>query len=344
MDPMTMYAIGSVAAPVVGGLVGNLMGSSDRKRARKAMKAALAELNALGVPPDLSKEIIYQQFEQVGILTPELEEDMAMAESEFNNIKEDQNLKNTQLEALNMFKQQAETGLGGEERAALNQIQQATRQDVRAKQEQILADQQRRGMAGSGNELIAQLHASQAGADAASNQGNELMAMIAQRVRQGAQDMAGTAESMRAQDYQVASDKATALDARNQYLHQNSMSRQARNVDRTNEASAHNLAEAQRTDEMNRNLYNQEQLRQRAEEGNYWDRKMGLANAKAAAHQGQAASYNAAADRTAQMGASIGAGVGQGLSAYSKSQSGGTEEEDDKVAYNYSPYSNTKPA
>lgn len=315
---MPWLAAAAVAAPIVGGLVGNLMGASDRKKAQAAMKQAYAELEAVGYPPDLSKEIIYKEFEKVGILTPELEEDLVMAQSEFVNLKEDPAVRNTQLEALNKFKQQSETGLGGEERAALNQIQQATRQDVRAKQEQILADQQRRGMGGSGNELVAQLQASQAGADSAANQGNELMAMIAQRVRQGAQDMSGAANQLRSQDYQVASDKANALDARNQYLHQNSMSRQSRNVDRNNDAAAANLTNEQRIAEMNTNMANQEKLRQNEATGQYYDRKLGYAGAKANALTGQASNYQQQADKTAAMYSGIGQGVGQGVSAYSK--------------------------
>lgn len=310
----------AIAGPIVGGLIGNMSASKDRKAARRAMQAALKELEALGLPPDLSKEIIYKEFASVGILTPQLEEDISLAASEYENIKEDPSLRENQLEALNMFKQHATTGMGGEERAALNQIQQAVRQDQRAKQEQILADQARRGMAGSGNELIAQLQSSQAGADQASAQGNELMAMIAQRMRQGAQDMSGASSQLRSQDYQVASDKASALDARNQYLHQNSMARQSRNVDRSNQASERNLNEQQRIGDANTSMYNQEQLRQRTEEGNYWDRQMGLATAKANAHQGQATGYRQQANDTQQMWSTIGQGVGQGASALSKQQ------------------------
>jgi hypothetical protein len=315
---MPWMALAAVAAPIVGGVLGNVMSQGDRNKAKAAMKKAIAELENVGYPPDLSKEIIYKQFEQVGMLTPELEEDLALAASEYASIKEDPELRKTQLEALNKFKQQSETGMGAEERSALNSIQQATRQDVRAKQDQILADQQRRGMGGSGNELIAQLNASQAGADSASAQGNELMSMIAQRVRQGAQDMSGAAANVRGQDYQVASDKATALDARNQYLNQNSTARQMRNVASKNEAAGQNLSEEQRVNEMNTNLGNQEKLRQVNEEGTFFDRKLDLAGKKAAAYTGQQNYYSDQAKQTADMYAGMGKGVGEGVSAFAK--------------------------
>lgn len=315
---MAWAAVAAAAAPIVGGLIGNIMSQGDRNKAKSAMKQAMAELEAVGFPPDMSKEIIFKEFEQVGILTPELEEDIQIASSEFLNIKEDPNLRNTQLEALNKFKQQAETGLGGEERAALNSIQQATRQDVRAKQEQILADQARRGMAGSGNEIIANLQASQAGADSASAQGNELMSLIAQRVRQGAQDMSGAAQNLRSQDYQVASDKAQALDARNQYLHANSTARQQRNVANINDANRLNLGQKQQTADSNTSMANQEKLRQNQAERQYYMDKLDYAKAKSNALTGQQQYYQDRAKETADMYSGAGKAAGEGISAYMK--------------------------
>jgi hypothetical protein len=317
---MSWAAAAAIAAPVVGGLVGNLMGQKDRSAAKKAMQQALAELEQVGLPPNMAKELIFKEFEQVGILTPELEEDLHLAESEYATLKEDPTLRTTQLEALNRFKQQSTGGLAGDERAALNDILGQTRQDVRAKQDQILADSQRRGMGGSGMSLIAQLQASQAGADQSADQGMDLMGLLAQRVRQGTSDMANTAQNMRSQDYQVASDRAKALDARNEYLHQNSQARQARNIATKNDAMAANLQNKQRVSEMNTNLANQEKLRQAEAERQYWQDKFGLAQAKANAQTGQANMYNQQADRTAQMYSGIGQGVGQGISGYAKDQ------------------------
>lgn len=325
MDPMTMMAISAVAAPIVSGAVGSIMGSGDRKRAQKNIKKALAELNAVGAPPDLSREILMREFQSAGILTPELEEDIGLAETEFRAIQEDPELRQVQLEALNKFKQQSETGLGAEERAAFNQIQKGIRQDQRAKQEQILADAARRGQAGGGASLIAQLQSSQSGADQAAEQGNELAALIAQRVRQGTSDLSQASSGLRTQDYSVASDKARAIDERNRFLNQNATSRQMRNVGSKNEAQQYNLSNQQRLGEMNTNLANQEKLRQAEAERQFYLDKLGLAQAKAAARVGQAANYQAQADRTAEMAAGIGKGVGEGISAYSKQKYGKKE-------------------
>lgn len=317
---MSWLAVGAAAAPIVGGLVGNLMGQGDRNKAKAAMKQAMAELEAVGYPPDLSKEIIFKQFEQVGILTPELEEDLQLAQSEFSMIKEDANLRNTQLEALNKFKQQATGGIAGDERAAMNEILQKQRQEQQAAQQNILADAQRRGQSGGGNSLIAQLQATQSAAGQASNQGMDLMSLLAQRVRQGTQDMSGAAQNVRTQDYNVASDKANAIDARNQFLYNNSMARQNRNVDRNNNAQSDNLQNEQRVQDANTNLANNESLRQNQAQRDYYTDKLSLATAKANAATGQANYYQGQAQNTANMGAQIGAGVGQGVAGYAQGQ------------------------
>lgn len=315
---MPMLAAAAIAAPIVGGLVGSVMSQKDRSAAKKAMKQAMAELEAAGLPPDLSSQIIYKEFSQVGLLTPELEEDIQLAQSEYKTIKEDQGLRDTQLEALNKFKQQSTGGLAGDERAAMNEILNKQRQEQQAAQANILADQQRRGQGGSGASLIAQLQATQSAAGNAANQGMDLMSLLAQRVRSGTQDMAGTANNIRSQDYQVASDKAQAIDARNQYLHQNSTGRQQRNVDSLNNAQAANLQTAQEVANANTQQSNAEKLRQNEAQGQYYDRKLGLAKAKADARTGQQQYYSDQAQQTAQMYSGIGQGVGQGISAYAK--------------------------
>lgn len=325
MPAPLMMAGAAIAAPIVGGLMGNIMSAGDRRQAKQMMKKAYAELKKVGLPPDLSGPLILQEFQKAGMLTPELEEDLQLSRSEFESIQEDPSLRETQLEALNKFRQQAQGGIQADERAALNQIQRENAQAVQAQREQILMDQQRRGMGGSGNELIAQLQASQAGADQASQQGDALMKLIAERVRSGANDMANLGGQMRDQDYQRARDRAAAIDARNQFQYTNSMSRQSRNTDRVNQANAANLDNAQSIRNANTTLRNNEQLRQRNEQGNYWDKKMQYGSALANARLGQASQYNAQADRTAGMYSGIGQGVGQGLSAYAKMSGGGAK-------------------
>jgi hypothetical protein len=317
---MTMMAVASVAAPVVGGLVGNIMGAKDRKRAQKMVAEAIKELQSVGLPPDLSKEIIYQQFQSAGILTPQLEQDIQVAESSVSKLKEDEGLRSAQKEALNIFRQQGKTGFGPEERAAFNQLRQANQQDIEAKRQQILADARRTGMAGSGASLVAQLQAAQAGADRASSEGDRLAAMMAERIRSSASGMADVASSVRGQDFQAEMARRQAEDARNMFLAQNSIARQRANIDRLNQAQQMNLVEQQRIMDANTQLANAEKLRQVQAQRDYWQDRLGYSQALANARLGQASQYQSRAAETAGMFQGIGSAIGGGINAYANMQ------------------------
>lgn len=319
-----MMAIGSVAAPVVGGLVGNLMSQKDKSAQKKAMKRALAELEALGVPPDLSKELFVEELQRQGVYTPELEDEISVAESEYTQIKEDPELQKAQLEALTGLQQRAQVGLSAEDRAALNQVRQQTQRDAEAKRQQVMQQMQARGMGGSGAELIAQLQAGQGAAELASQQSDQLMAQAQQRALQALGQSGEMAGQMQQAQFGREAQKAQALDERNRFLAQNSIARQQRNVSSLNQAQAANLAEQQRIYEQNIVNRRAEAERQNVEQGNYWDRKTDLAKSKANALTGQAQYYGQQAASTAKGFADMGAGIGTAAAGIGSASPGTT--------------------
>ena len=140
----------TVAAPVIGGIMGGITASSGRKAAAAAAAAALAQLNALGMPPDLSKEIILQKFQEQGALTPELEQDIHLQASEMGQVKEDPSLRANQMDVLNTLAQQSRGGLQAGDRAAYNELRSKVQQDSEAKRQQLMQQMQSQGMVGSG--------------------------------------------------------------------------------------------------------------------------------------------------------------------------------------------------
>ena len=308
---MTMMAIGSVAAPIVGGLVGNLMGSKDRKNQRAAMAEAMRALQSVGAPPDLSKEIIYKELERAGILTPELEQEISIAESEMGKLQEkDSSLRDTQKQALERLKQQAQSGLTAEDRASLNQVRGEVQRDSEAKRQQIMQTMQSRGMGGSGAELMASLQSAQGAADQAATGSDAVMAQAQQRALQALSESGRMAGDIRGQDFSVDSARAQALDERNKMLAQNSVARQSANVGRLNQAQMANLQEQQRIQDANTQMTNQERLRQNQAKGELWDRQLGLAQARSNAALGQAGQYGGLAQQKQQMATTIGSGIG----------------------------------
>jgi hypothetical protein len=315
-----LLAGATIAAPIVGGLVGNMMGAKDRKGQRQQMAAALAELQAVGFPPDLSKEIIFKEFERVGILTPQLEEDIQLAESEVAQIKEDPALRDKQIQALQQLQQRSQVGLSTEDRAALNQVRNEAQRDSQAKQEQILQQLQSRGMGGSGAELMALLQSAQGAADQAAAGSDAIMSTAQQRALQALSESGRMAGDVRSQDFGVESTRAQALDERNRMLAQNAMARQSSNVNRLNQAQQMNLSEQQRIADTNIQMSNAEKLRQVNEKGALFDRELGLAQAKAGARTGQAQFLGQQAQQTQNMFAGIGSGIGQGVGSYGQMQ------------------------
>jgi hypothetical protein len=146
------------------------------------------------------------------------------------------------------------------------------------------------------------------------------MAQAQERALRALSESGQMAGQVRGQDFDVNSTRARALDERNRMLAENSVSRQARNVGNLNEAQRLNLTEQQRINDANVQMQNAEKLRQNAEQGSYFDRKLGLAQAKSNAQVGQAGFYGQQAQQTQNMFAGIGQGIGQGAGAYAQNQ------------------------
>lgn len=320
---MSVAAAATVAAPIVGGIVGNIMSKGSRDAQKKAMKEAYATLAAIGFPPDLSKEIIMQKFQQVGIMTPDLEEDLSssMPESELAKIKEDEGLKSTQLQALGRMGQLSKTGLGAEDRAALNQIRAQVQRDAEAKRQQVASQMAAQGMGRSGASLVGQLMAGQEAQNLASQQSDQVAAQAQARALQALMSQSQMSGQLQQQGLNVQETAGRALDERNRFLQENSIARQRANVGALNAAQAANLAEQQRAADANTQLANAEKLRQSAEQGQYYDRKLGYGQALSNAKLGQASNYANQAANTAGMFAGIGQSLGQGAAAYGQFQS-----------------------
>jgi hypothetical protein len=319
MDPMTMAAIGSAAAPIIGGLIGNQAAKGDRAAANKAMKQALDQLTAIGAPPDMSKALILQEFQRAGLYTPELEEQVDVAQSEMGNLIINPSSKEAQMKALGLMGQLGKVGMGAEDRAALNQVRQETQRDAEAKRQQILQQMQAQGMGGSGASLLAQLGAGQQAAELASQQSDSLMANASSARRNAIQQYGQLAGEMRNTDYNQAAEIARAKDERNKFLAQNSIERQRTNVGAQNVAQQANLSQQQRANDANVAMANEEKRRQAEAERQHYQDQQSIASARANVLTGQANYSGQQAQNTAASYAGMGSAVGTGLGAYGQS-------------------------
>lgn len=312
----------AVAAPILGGIIGQSQASGDSAQSQQLAQQAYNELMAVGLPPDLSKQLIMEKFKSAGKLTPQMEDAINMGPSKVAGIQTDPGLKAAQTSALQLLQQRGKTGLGPEDRAALNQVRDEVQRDTEAKRQQILQNFQQRGQGGSGAELIAALQASQSGSNQASAQGDRLAAQASQNALQALTQSGQLGGQIRGQDFSEAQTKAQAEDAINQFNTQNAVSRQQRNVGVSNQAQAANLANEQGIANQNTSQANQELLRQNQAKQNYYNSLLSRAGMRANASEQLGANYGQRAADTAQryagMGSAIGGIAGTAAGAFGK--------------------------
>lgn len=309
-----MFGGAGVAANLVGGIAAREASRGALGEARNAMIEAQEELNRIGMPPDLSKKIIFEQFQQAGILTPELETEILAGPSKVGEITEDASLRDTQKEALQLLQQRGKGGLTPEDRAALNQIRNEIARDTEAKRQQIMQNFQARGQGGSGAELIAALQASQSGTNQASQEGDRLAAMSSANALNAINQAGTLGGSIRGQDFDVNSARAAAQDALEQFNVQNRSNVQQRNVGARNAAQEANLNAAQNISNANIGMENQERLRQNEAQRTYWQDQAQRQQMRSGAQQQRAAALTAEGQNAAAQAAAPWQMVGSGLS------------------------------
>lgn len=326
-------ALLEAAGGILGGILGNNAAKMDRRKQKQAINDAVAIFDKIGMPPDLSKELILKEFERQGVYTPELEEDLnsTFAESEQGKIQEDPGLRDAQVKALSDMQKRSKVGLSAEDRASLNQVRGEVQRDAEAKRQQVLQQMQARGMGGSGSALVAQLQAGQDAQNLASSESDNIMAQAQQRALQALGQSSDMAGNLRGQDFNVNQAKASALDERNRFLAENSISRQQRNVTNLNQAQLSNLQEQQRIADANAMQANAEKQRQVDAQRSQYDQKLKFAAGKSgqlaelATYHGDTANQKAQAQK--DMGAGIGGMVGEGAKQIAMAMSDETKKQ-----------------
>ena len=287
-------------ANITSGIVGGLASSSARKAAAAASARALAEIEKIGAPPDLAKEILLREYQSAGVLTPEVEKQVDLGVSKVAEIKEAPELREAQMGALRRLQEASKAGFTPEARAAMQEARTQAQRDAQAKMQQILQQQQARGLAGAGSTLAAQL---QAGSAAAAEEGEAALktgAMASQAALQAAAQTGSLGSSIRGQEFDIARTKAGAEDQFALQRFNEAVSRQQRDVGARNLAQQYNLAQQQRIMDMNVAQRNAELQRQRAAEAQTYALNLQRAQARAGAYTGQAQQMQQEAAATQQ--------------------------------------------
>lgn len=310
---MPWIAGGMAASGLVSGLLGASAQRSASQEAADAQKAALAgyfyQLDQVGIPPDLSAPIFLNQYKQAGLLTPQLEQQIKDAVSQFHDIKQNEQAVQFQQQALQRLSQSGRAGLSPEERAQQRQLQSEASRQAEAQQQQIIQNLAARGQAGGGAEIAARLGASQAAAQQASSIADQISGMASQRALQSMLSGSSLAGQLESQQFGEQAQKAQAADVMDRFKIQNQLGIQERNIAAQRAAQAANLAQAQNISNLNIGQANQELYRQaEAKRQNYLDRL-----ARAQAYGGLLGAYGQVGSQQAQQRGQIGANMWQGL-------------------------------
>lgn len=316
-------AAAAAVAPIAGSLIGNAMSGGDKDAAQRAFTQAQQIIAQIPVPTEESLKVVLRQLESQGQLTPELESALTQQASGLQSYQEDQQLKQTQRDALQSLIQSGRTGLSATDRAALNQIRNQTAQQVQAQEQSVLQNMQMRGMGGSGNELAARLLAGQAGAQSAQQQGDQIAAQAQQNALQAMAQSGNLASGMSQADFSRASQIAQAQDAINRFNTENSQNVAGRNVSSKNTAQATNLGEKQRVADTNVGTYNSQEQYNKQVPMQVYNAQLQKANLMSGLANQQGYRDLQSAKDTEAMWSKMGSGAGDAIGTFGSGGAGG---------------------
>lgn len=315
----------TLAAPVIGGLMGQEAARGQLKDAKKARAAALAQYAGITVPEMEKQMLEYEMMQSAGTYNPELDQALGLGPSAMENVSTDPRLKSAQMNALAQLGGIAETGMSAADAASFELARRGAAQENQAMQGQILQNMQARGQGGSGAELIARLTGAQKSAD--SMQAAQLeQAKAQQAARMQALNQVGSLSSqIQNQDFNQGSRIAEAKDLINQYNAKNSQSVANANTAAKNAAQLANLQNQQNMMNQNTGLRNQQQQNNKQLYQQQFNNQVGLAAGKAGQYNSIAQASQTGAANTAGMYAGIGQGVGTAAAAYGTAKKPTTE-------------------
>ena len=251
-------------AAILGGsaLAGGALGILSRPNLSASTNTAkLQALLGLANRPPAIPEVEFQKYSTpealsyLGNFTPEELQATGLPAGVINLA-----MRQKQLQAIGGIEELSQTGLSAIDRAALAEIQNQIATQERGQRESILQNMAQRGLAGSGQELAAQLQGSQAASQLASQQGMQQAAQ-AQRARMQAlsslSEMAGGIEQT---DFQREQQRQAAQDAINQFNVQNRNVAGLRNLQTQQDLANLNVQERNRIAQANIDLENQQRL------------------------------------------------------------------------------------
>lgn len=308
--------LGSVAANVGGGLIGDYLSRGDREKAGDQIRSIQDMYNAIKLPDTEQEKLNLEQFQEGQKLTPEQQQVRQLAmQDELQNINLDPRLRQTQMNALETLSKIAGSGFTPDELNAMQQQRDAREGDLTSKLKQLQQNQEMRGVANSDMALAQRMMEAQGSANRGAQEARDMQAQAFRRSLDAITQGGNLAGNIEGTDYARGADLASALRGREMTNLQNQVNIEGNNVDRFNRALESNVGRANQTLDKNVALRNDEQQFNKGLAEKNFQRQLQLTGGKAGAAQGVANLYQDNANRTASKFAGIGSGIGSGILA-----------------------------
>jgi hypothetical protein len=318
MDPITIAAI---AAPVVGGLIGQEQSRGAQQQSEQILKDLYAKYANLQIPDVEKQRLMLEDYKSSGVYSPETETALGLSTHDpMQDIAIDPRLKQAQMNQLETLSKLGETGFSPVERAELNSMQRKIEADNTSRLQQILQQQDQRGVGSSEAGLAARLQASQSAANRQAQESEQIAAQAFERALQSKMGAGQLGAQMESNQFGQEAQKANATTNRELANFNNANSVQARNVASQNQGQMYNLQNDQNVMNQNTALRNQQQQYNKNLEQQKFENELTKLNGMSGSGQNLSNQYANNAAQTRQNWSNIGGGVGQGLSGVAMSK------------------------
>jgi hypothetical protein len=281
-------AIGAGVGGIAGLVSGILQSSSNADQAQQNINNALAQLTAVGTPPNISAPLVLKELQSQGALTPELESYLQQATVNPSVVTDNAQTRSQLTGALQGIQAQAFGGLTPQQMANQQQLLQQTNANTQSQIQAANQSAAMRGQSGSGSQLAGMLSAIQGGAQQNSNNALQVGAQGAQAQQSAMGQYLSGLQNLRGADVSQQTTNAQLAQQANMYNAQNAAARQNYNTTAANQANQANWANQNYMNQYNTQAANQEQQRQVAAQQQQWQDQLSLAQSKANAYTGAA--------------------------------------------------------
>lgn len=276
---------------LVGGEYGNFASKRDRDKEGQYLRDNLGVWAGLDIP-----EIEKQRLALEGYGDARLEQALTQDPTELGGINLDPATRNAQMQALAQLQSISEQGgMDSVDRARMADIMGQASSMAQGQRGAISQNMAARGLSGSGMEMVQQQMANQNAAQMANQGGLQTAAAAQQRALDAITGAGSMGGQIRNQDYGIASDRARAQDAINNFNIGNRQGTATRNIDRTNASNAANV-----------DLRNQQQIANKGLYQQRFDNQVAQAQGISGANQALATRYGNKAAATQQRHAAQG--------------------------------------